>query len=421
MSDEEDPRVGTPSEHSERDQTIETIDHDPTVEREPSAGPSNNERADSHPELSKLTKAELVSMLRRQDRIMDTILARETNPAPAPVTISKPRTLKMRDPQRFCGGAKELDIFLGHLRDNFRNHAELFTSDSTKVSYAIGLMGTFAEHARSEMHNTRATDPSEWANSLRQTNDPCLFDYEKFEDEIKRLYGDKERESRAAGRAIDEYAQGHHDKEETVRMYEQRTKALWREAGWTGQSNGHRILYDLAWHGLRKGLRRQIKPLAPLNGRFANLQSLFDKAADAEVLPDKKPANNPNNSSNPSNSSNPGTEQSSGQPTGRGRGKKRPHRSSTDKPNPGPPTSFPVTPTKPRAAWVRKEEFDRRIREKLCTRCAKSGHDSRDCPIFARPIHPDAEGGQNKKPRTSNNQSSSTSNTNTSANTESKN
>lgn len=42
-------------------------------------------------------------------------------------------------------------------------------------------------------------------------------------------------------------------------------------------------------------------------------------------------------------------------------------------------------PSKPNAPWRPKSEFYRLIENGLCTRCAKSGHQSRQCPSFRGP------------------------------------
>jgi hypothetical protein len=65
---------------------------------------------------------------------------------------------------------------------------------------------------------------------------------------------------------------------ELVRVYANRIKANWRAAGWLPQDNKN--LYEIAWSGLRPGLKSKFKPLTRKNGRFYIMEELLDRAAD---------------------------------------------------------------------------------------------------------------------------------------------
>jgi hypothetical protein len=56
---------------------------------------------------------------------------------------TKKKIFDMSRPERYCGGAKELDNFLDTLRFNFQSHAHLFPHrDPYKVKYAASLLST---------------------------------------------------------------------------------------------------------------------------------------------------------------------------------------------------------------------------------------------------------------------------------------
>jgi hypothetical protein len=129
------------------------------------------------------------------------------------------------------------------------------------------------------------TDPVEWLRNQWRDTDPCLEDFEGFEEEMQMMSGDNDRKLNTAIKCITDFLQGAN---QPVRVYANRIKANWRAAGWLLQENKN--LYEIAWSGLRPGLKSKIKPLTPKNGRFDSMEELFDRAADSEVKPDgKKP------------------------------------------------------------------------------------------------------------------------------------
>jgi hypothetical protein len=52
----------------------------------------------------------------------------------------------MVNPEKYCGGAKELELFITRLRSNFRIHTHTFPDEFIKVAYAIDHPGVWAAH-----------------------------------------------------------------------------------------------------------------------------------------------------------------------------------------------------------------------------------------------------------------------------------
>jgi hypothetical protein len=318
----------------------------------------------------------------QQQQFAAALLERQAAPAPAPAN----KIFKMTDPDRFCGGATELDGFLSHLKRNFESHGTLFPrGDPDKIRYALGHLGTWASHTDSKQRATQMVDPITWSRDLERANHPCLRDFTQFETEVRRMYGDKDRRQKAALRALLEAKQGN---EETVRTYAARIRSTWRDAEWDETSPvGQRILYDLAWGGLRTWIRKQIEPLQP-DGGFNSLDELFDMAVKVEgpreVFPSKK-----SQYSKKSNS------ESTEKDNSKDKGKKRSHQQSksSDKKD---------KDKLPPAEWLSLDEYKRRADKNLCMRCGDANHKSDDCPKFSRclgkPGHRNSS--SNKKART---------------------
>ena len=106
-----------------------------------------------------------------------------------------------------------------------------------------------------------------------------MNDLDLFEAEIGKTYGDKDREMNAVMRRYQEFYQGHHDTEEGIWAYANRLWALWWEAGWDEQ-HFQKMLYEMAWMGMRPSLRSRIAPL--VEGQFGRIDELFDRAVAAE-------------------------------------------------------------------------------------------------------------------------------------------
>jgi len=193
-----------------------------------------------------------------------------------PESTTTKEKFKMTQPKRFCGGAQELEIFIGALRSNFRTHSYLFPNgDSDKVQYALDHLGSWANHSDQSQQKTSMTDPVSWGQDLRNQENPCLEDFDLFTTELRTMYGDKERELNAATRAYHEFPQGYHDPKESVRAYANRLRTNWREAGWDEQIH-HKMLYGMIWSGLKEYLQPKIKPFTDEIGRLNTIHELFD-------------------------------------------------------------------------------------------------------------------------------------------------
>jgi len=72
---------------------------------------------------------------------------------PMPASISTMKTVKMTDLTKFCGGANELEAFLGHLHNNFHIYSTQFPREELKVDYTCGLLGQWSEHSRKELRS----------------------------------------------------------------------------------------------------------------------------------------------------------------------------------------------------------------------------------------------------------------------------
>jgi hypothetical protein len=82
------------------------------------------------------TTADLLRAMLQQQAQFQQFMEHQAAPA-------NTKIFKMTDPDRFCGGATELDGFLNHLKRNFASHESLFPrGDRDKVQYALGHLGT---------------------------------------------------------------------------------------------------------------------------------------------------------------------------------------------------------------------------------------------------------------------------------------
>jgi hypothetical protein len=284
----------------------------------------------------------------------------------------------MPEPEKYCGGATELDDFLALLRSNFESHGDLFPNEADKVKYALNFLGTWAQHPNPQMRKTEMIDPSTWGRNLRTAKHTSLQDFEAFAKEILKVFGDPDRELKAAGKTFETYQQGD---DESVRTYGHRIRSNWRAAGWDEDAN-KQVLYDLMWHGLRPGLRGKIQHLADTKDRrFKSIDDLLDKAASADTT--RQNRNRPQQENRASERTKPNDD----------KGRKRPFRPSISTANTAtsnnPTSTSQNRPTKPRAQWIEPAEFSKRINAGQCVRCAKTGHESRECPTFAPPIRPD--------------------------------
>ena len=52
------------------------------------------------------------------------------------------KSFKMIDPEKYCGGARELEDYIEALRAAFESHSYQFRDDTAKVNYSIANMST---------------------------------------------------------------------------------------------------------------------------------------------------------------------------------------------------------------------------------------------------------------------------------------
>jgi hypothetical protein len=386
----ETSRGSTPEQDSEPDtrQRARTASGESSQTVEPSSFSKNLTKSDLAALLSRrdadLEKRD--AQLEQQAQMMAALIARLDNSIDA--STSSGNNEKVNDPRYFCGGAAELDTFLSHLRQNFRLHPKRWPTGEHKVAYALGLMRTWADHPKKDLRSSRTTNPSDWATELRNSSDACTRDFDLFEETIRRLYGDPDRRADAAARFGTEMKQGHYDPHETVRQYEQRCRALWREAGWQVELPGvEQVLYDLVWSGMHPAVKSRIKALRDdETGRFRNLDELFRRAAAADQVKELQ-ARQTAASTNASGST-------TSRQSNDGRSKKRPYRPSissgqdTSTHNAASTTTNPSpSTTKTPARWKSKQEIDALIKRGVCTRCEKPGHIGTDCPTHSKHIY----------------------------------
>jgi len=274
----------------------------------------------------------------------------------------------MTQPKRFCGGARELEIFIGALRSNFRTHSHLFLNgDSDKVQYTLDHLGSWANHSDQSQQKTSMTDPVSWGQDLRNQENLCLEDFDLFTTELRKMYGDKEWELNVATRAYHEFPQGYHNPKEGVRAYANRLGRNWREADWDEQIY-HKMLYGMVWSGLKEYLLPNIKPFTDKSERFNIIDEFSDRAADVESPPkaDKQ-------------------HQQQHQQKQPGDSKKRNFRPSISEPtettqiNPGNSGHLNKSRGGNRAnlspaPWLTKEAYEKRRVNQQCTRCGSKEH-----------------------------------------------
>jgi hypothetical protein len=301
---------------------------------------------------------------------------------------------KLVDPAKFCGGARDLDRFITQLRRRFETHPQQFQNEADQVDYAVSLLGKWTNNDEPELRSTKMTHPMDWGASLITSTSQSLADFGLFEEEIRRMYGDKDWRFNAAEKAFLECIQGQApaDSKEIVRDFANRIRTNWREAGWE-EKDHQGILYDLAWTGLRPAIKARVKPLADEEtGRFETIDQLFDKASRAETkyIPPKPPQQQQQ----------PNTQQ--GQGKGRGkRGKGQGQQDNTPNPrpnaNPNPGSSKSNLPPAP---WVSTEEFERRKKDGKCGKCG-GDHYYKQCPKYGPAKFPakDDKGPPSKKPK----------------------
>jgi len=203
----------------------------------------------------------------------------------------------MTYPEWYCGGAKKVDNFLDTLRSNLQSRAHRFPlGDPDNVKYAASLLRTWNNHPDPAQRHTQMTDMVEWLRDLRRDSHPCFEDFEAFSEEMQQMYGNKDRKLNTAMTCMTDFLQGAN---ELVRVYAKWIKANWRAVGWLPQDNKN--LYEIAWSGLRLGLKSKMKLFTPKNGRFDSREELsttplIQKSSQTAKCPDRSSHINSNSS-----------------------------------------------------------------------------------------------------------------------------
>jgi hypothetical protein len=317
-------------------------------------------------------------------------------PVPPLAPAAQSNLFKMRDPAPFCGGPAELEQFLRQIRMNFESHRHQFPrGDPDKVQYAMGLFRTWLEHPDESQGKSKVTHPAEWGNQLGLNPSASLNNWGRFEKRLRVVYGDRDRQLNAALVAVGEITQGYHDSDESVRDFESRTRSNWRDSGWhmneeDDDSAESRILYDLAWAGLRPAIRMRIRPFAGKNGRFDTLEKLFEKAHEVEIKPNRErraqqpasPAEKKHGNSGGNSGGNNGGN-SGGNNGGKDRRKRPYHDTPWQSYTPTTPSHTYSHSNLPPAPWLDRETRDKRKEKGLCYRC-RGDHKAFHCPKYSR-------------------------------------
>jgi hypothetical protein len=117
----------------------------------------------------------------RQERMIKFLFQQNTELLSRRESTSKNDKFDMTNPRRYCGGARELDTFLGSLRSNFRTHSHLFSDgDTDKVQYALDHLGSWSNHRDYTLHKPSMIDPITWGQDLLTNDSPCLHDFDLF-------------------------------------------------------------------------------------------------------------------------------------------------------------------------------------------------------------------------------------------------
>jgi len=321
-------------------------------------------------QISMVTVEYLLDAMKQQTQILKSLVERP----PCQQTPAEIQKYKMVNPTLYCGGVKELDLFLAELRCNFESHAHLFPRGGRDhVLYALKFLGTRARHTDPNRRQTKMMDPITWGYSLFRSDHPCMNDFSLFEKQIIRSYGDMDRRLNAGTRSMHERMQG---PDETVREYECRIRTNWRDSEWIKHETeeDEHALYTLAWFGLREEVKRRVKVFTTgSDGRFKSIDEMFDIAAYVQAHPSEfedaweeeeeyeSHSNEPQKGKNKRNST-PLSPKVSAQASKNG----------------GSSTS-----TLPPAPWVSSKIYDIRKASGKCTRCA-GDHKGYRCSRYSR-------------------------------------
>jgi len=149
-------------------------------------------------------------MVERQQKMIEILFQRNTELLEwcRWLTLDKKDKFKMAHLKRNCGGARDLDTYLGSLGSNFRTHQHLSHDHMDKVQYALDNLGSCANHTDCDMQNTTMIDPITWRRDLKQNNSPCLNHLDLFVAEIQKIYSDTDPRPNVARKSFYDFTQG---------------------------------------------------------------------------------------------------------------------------------------------------------------------------------------------------------------------
>jgi len=321
--------------------------------------------------------------MERQERMIEFLFKQNTELLSRRESTSKNDKFDMTNPRRYCGGPRELDTFLGSLRSNFRTHSHLVSDgDTDKVQYALDHLGSWSNHRNYTLHKTSMIDPITWSQDLLNTNSQCLYNFDLFVSEIRKMYSDKDRKLNAGTRLYLEFRQGHYHPDESVRAYVNRLRQNWREAGWDKEQQ-KLSCYHMIWAGLKPELHPKVKPFTNEDEMIDSIDELFNRAVDVETQPQKYDTSQ--------------QQRQDGETSYKG-GRKRGYRPSISeskdapkeapKPDKPKPSGGGKQSDLPPAPWVSSEVSEKRKASRKCSRFA-GDHISFKCPKFSRATYPD--------------------------------
>jgi hypothetical protein len=344
---------------------------------------------------SEFTIADMRDMLEQQRKLVPLLFQNAEMKSKVPTSSKAKDKFKVTHPKHYCGGARELETFLGSHRSNFRTHNHIFSGgDTDKVQYALDHLGSWANHTDDTLRRTTMTNPVTWGHDRLTDDHPCIHHLELLINEIQKQYGDKDRRQNSSTQAYHEMMHGYHSPDENVRAYADRLRRTRRESGWDEEH--HKImLYNVVWAGLKPYLWPKLGPFTKVNGRFDSIDQLFNRAADLET-PRKSEKQLPTESAGSSQ-----------------KGKKGPCPPSESIVSGGGPGSGSglgsragLGPKRPPASRVSSEEQQQRRETGVCLWCGSKDHFVFECTKYSRAQNPEQDQSQNNnqnQPTSSNN------------------
>jgi hypothetical protein len=239
--------------------------------------PEPNESAHDNDQPTTPPKINLEEMVERQQKMFDFFFQHnhELLERRRSSTSDSKDMFNLAQLSQYCGGAQELETYLGSLRSNFRTHKLLFHDATEKVQYAVDHLGSWAYHCDRDMQKTTMIDPITWGQDLHKNNSTCLHDFNLFFGEIQKMFSDKDRRLNMVKKSFYHCPQGYYNANENIRAYANRLQRNWREAEWD-EVQFQPMLYDMVWGGLKADLQPKLKPFTQANGKFNSIDKLFD-------------------------------------------------------------------------------------------------------------------------------------------------